>query len=194
MKRLILFAMVCLMLPQDTSARTWRVLKDGGGDAATIQFGIDSSSDGDTVLVAPGHYFENLDFLGKEIVVRSAGGPTTTTIDGGGTACVLFKNGEGSSTTIEGFTLTGGVTQPAIGIIESQPSILGNVISGNHGRTEGAGIYCVANNGDWSPVIKENILTDNSVTASGGAIGVYGWIAAIIEDNSMALVPTGAVS
>jgi hypothetical protein len=40
-------------------------------DQTTIQNGINAAVDGDTVLVQPGIYFENINFSGKNIVVTS---------------------------------------------------------------------------------------------------------------------------
>ena len=41
------------------------------GDYPTIQLGIGAAINGDTVLVQPGRYVENIDFLGKNITVAS---------------------------------------------------------------------------------------------------------------------------
>ena len=40
-------------------------------DFETIQGAINESEDGDTVLVQPGEYVENIDFDGKDITVAS---------------------------------------------------------------------------------------------------------------------------
>ena len=51
-------------------------------DQPTIQAAINAASNGDTVLVSPGTYFENINFIGKAITVKSASGPAVTIIDG----------------------------------------------------------------------------------------------------------------
>ena len=47
-------------------------------DFTAIQQAIDASSNGDTVLVAPGTYTENIDFGNKDIVLSSSGGAGET--------------------------------------------------------------------------------------------------------------------
>src|SRR4030081_3664850 len=51
-------------------------------DQPTIQAGINAAINGDTVLVSPGTYFENINFNGKAITVKSSAGPAVTIIDG----------------------------------------------------------------------------------------------------------------
>jgi hypothetical protein len=78
-------------------------------DFPSIQAAIDYAADGDTVLVGPGTYVENIDFLGKLITVRSTDGRGVTTIDGGGGGSVVsFRTGETGESVLDGFTITNG--------------------------------------------------------------------------------------
>ena len=58
-------------------AAEYHVREDGSGDFATIQDAIDGVNEGDTVIVHPGTYYENINFGGKNLVLRSEdpGGP-----------------------------------------------------------------------------------------------------------------------
>ncbi len=90
-------------------------------DYSTIQEAINASADGDTVLVADGTYFENINFNGKAITLASHflidGNKThidNTIINGSkptqpdkGTV-VQFDSGEDTTSVLYGFTITGG--------------------------------------------------------------------------------------
>jgi len=49
----------------------WEIKQDGTGNFTTIQEGINASVDSDTVLVYPGMYYENIDYLEKSLTVAS---------------------------------------------------------------------------------------------------------------------------
>ena len=84
-------------------------------DYTTIQAGIDSSADGDTVLVQPGAYVENINFNGHNIVLGSlflTTGDTSyisqTVIDGDSSGIVVRMGSLDSNTVLTGFTITRG--------------------------------------------------------------------------------------
>jgi Bacterial Ig-like domain (group 3) len=78
-------------------------------DQPTIQAGINAANTGDTVLVAPGTYYENIDFMGKAITVTSSGGASTTTIDASLNGTVVFLGTTSTvPATLQGFTIQNG--------------------------------------------------------------------------------------
>ena len=144
------------------------------GDQATIQAAIAAAADGDTVVVGPGTYVENLDFLGKDVSVVSSRGPAATVIDGNqGGSVVTFGVGEGPSATLEGFTIQNGIATFESGysgggvhISGSSPTIRGNVIVRN-ASCEGAGIGV----NFASPLITGNTISDNRPEGCSGGVG-----------------------
>src|SRR6266542_2986423 len=141
-------------------------------DQPSIQAAINAAGNGDTVLVAPGTYFENIDFLGRAITLQSQSGAAVTTINGQGLGpVVMIHSGESASTVLQGFTITNGSANFAsqysgggIYISNASPSILNNVISGNYTCDSGGGIF----SGSGSPLIQGNTITNNSQTGCSG--------------------------
>ena len=149
-------------------------------DEPTIQSGIVAAHDCDTVLVAPGTYYEKINFLGKEILVASwlitTGNPdfiAETIIDGEQNGCVvLFINGE-ESASLAGFTIRNGLSNNATyggGIScrnQSTPFLQDLIITNNYGF-RGGGIYCYRS----SPVL-ENVTIDLNKAKYGAGIYCY---------------------
>jgi len=107
--RVLQALLVCLVLiatiPRPAAAATINV----PADSATIQAAILGTLPGDTVLIAPGTYHENISFIGRSIVVRSSGGREATIIYGDSVnAAVRFETGEDTSAHLEGVTVRRG--------------------------------------------------------------------------------------
>ena len=139
----------------------------------TIQAGINAAANGDTVLVAPGTYAENINFLGKAITVASAKGSKVTIIDGGQRdSVVIFDSKETTTSILRGFTIRNGnaktyMTGGGISMqFSSAATISGNVIVGNQARL-GGGIYAQGG----TPLVQRNTINRNMATCGGGSGG-----------------------
>jgi hypothetical protein len=116
----------------------------------TIQIAIDVAADGDTVLVAPGTYMENIRFHGKSITVISSESAEVTVIDGGQKdATVRFQDGESMDAVLQGFTITNGSGDEYFKFFA--PPLGGYYV------IRGGGIYCF----EASPTIRHNRIVDN---------------------------------
>jgi len=150
---------------------------DGSEDFpfATIQYGINSSLNGDTVLVQPGTYTENINFIGKNISVGSLALTTNDTsyisqtiIDGSESGSVVtFSSSEDSTSILNGFTIRNGFALAGGGIYcdASSPSLINLKISENSASTLGGGIY---SDHSGHPVVESSEVTNNTAGAGGG--------------------------
>jgi hypothetical protein len=206
MKKLFIITFVTIIL-----AVTHSTIRNVPGSYTTIQAAINASVNGDTVLVATGTYFQNINFRGRKIVVTSryylTNDPSiiSSTIINGSTpafpdtgSCVIFNNGEDSTAVLQGFSITGGtgtkwhdehssgVFREGGGILiqYSSPVIQNNNIFNNQ-VTNLTGVVSVGGGGmrigDSYPRIYNNIVMNN--TGKYGAGIVLNYSGCIMENN-----------
>ncbi len=132
------------------------------GDYPTIQEGIDAAQNGDTVLVAPGEYWENPIIEEKNILITSSGGTENTLIRG----FFIFEGNIDSTCVLRGFYIFPYLgTESVITIRDCSPIVEGNVVrSGGAVFQMGGGIY--ARNS--AAIIRDNIIRNNAATIGGG--------------------------
>jgi len=114
----MVFSILFLFIEIPSSTATQIIVDiNGSGQTSSIQTGINIANNGDTVLVMPGTYFENINYNGKTLVVASlyllsnnADYINQTTIDGNmQDGVVKAISGEGSGTRLTGFTIQNGL-------------------------------------------------------------------------------------
>ena len=82
---------------------------DGGADFTTLADAIEAAADGDLLHVGPCTYTESIDFGGKMLRIVSTNGSADTIVEGrSGSPVVRAATGEGTGTTLAGFTLRNG--------------------------------------------------------------------------------------
>ncbi len=205
MKKILLPFLFCSVI---LSAKILKV----PSDHPAIQSAINSAVNGDTVVVFPGTYFENINFLGKNIVVTSRyyenADPQfilSTILNGSQpkhpdtASCVLIVSGENEGAVLQGFTVTGGkgtrwtdehgagVYREGGGILItlSSPVIRHNYILNNE-IFNGNNVLSTGGGGirvgDGSPLIEHNVITLNKALYGGGIVLNY-CSGAIVRNN-----------
>ena len=147
-------------------------------DQPTIQAGINTINDEDTVLVQPGTYAENINFIGKNIVVGSLFLTTQDTtyisqtiIDGDSIGTVVtFNGGEDTTSVLSGFTITNGFGTYGGGINcqTSSPTLSNLTIINNVADSYGGGINCY----NSTPILRYLVVDSNKSNNSGGGINL----------------------
>lgn len=170
------------------------------GDQPTIQQGIEAATNTDTVLVADGTYFENIDFIEKAITVASnflingdESHIANTIINGSQPinpdygSVVTFASNEDTTSVITGFTLTEGTGTLYSsgywggGILcdSSSPKVISNIVTNNSADYTG-GIVIVY---DCSPVLLNNVISYNTATIDVGGVTLWDNCNAYLEGN-----------
>lgn len=144
----------------------------GSGDYQTIQQAINASQDGDTIVVKPGTYAEQVGFSGRKVTVRSEApddpaivAATIIAADSG--YSVFFDFGEGATSVLEGFT----ITTRGVFCAGTAPTISKNRIR----DCAGPG---VAGESDAAPTIVSNTILSNRQEGIRGCNG-------LIEGNTI---------
>lgn len=193
-------------------ASTWYVRQDGSGDATSIISGVLIAGSGDTVLVAPGSYFEATIHIDKSVHLVSEVGPDETVITHMGTPETdenVIRVENAIDCSIIGFTIRGGICDWASrggGLLIGQSDVLvmNNKIHANW-CANGGGVYITGNPApsiisnlifsnsafvgggiyvsDSSPLIMNNTIVDNSVSVISAGLKVRGNSIPIIKYN-----------
>ncbi len=144
----------------------------------SIQTAIDNAVDTDELVVAPGTYFEAINFMGKAVWLHSSDGPEVTTIDGTGFLHVVqCVSGEGLDTVLDGFTITGGNANGKgddrrgggmSNLFNSNPTVTNCTFSGNNAFGGGGGMQ---NTNNSSPTVTNCTFSGNTTLGGGGGMG-----------------------
>ena len=166
-------------------------------DYNTIQGAINTAQSGDEIIVSPGFYRENINFLTKNLRLRSINflDPNCvaqTIIDGGGVnSCIAILGGQDESTVVAGLWIQNGHGQFGGGIhVDNSvgPVLMYNYITQNtaykpQGATTGGyGGGIDSRNYAYSEV-RNNTITGNFAEVAGGGVHVGPYSTCTIKNN-----------
>jgi len=158
--------------------RTITVGYGGDYDFNTIQVAIEDANNGDTIIVSEGTYYENINFKGKNITLRSTDpnnpdAVSATIIDGQQKGSVVtFLGIEDSNCVLSGFTITGGYTDGQGGGIcgNGMTAGINNCnIARNSAYRRGGGLFDCDGSITYCTITK-NIITASPATTEGAGL------------------------
>jgi predicted outer membrane repeat protein len=140
-------------------------------DYPTIQEGLNVAEEGDSVLVAPGIYYENIIWPETNEIKLIGNDEENCIIDGYQNGSVIcFENHVDSATLVSKFTITNGSASHGGGILcVGSPCLENLMISGNNANC-GGGIYCTKS---AEPIITEVAISNNTASEYGGGLYCY---------------------
>lgn len=166
----------------------------------TIQGAIDVAADGDTIIVQPGKYVENINFSGKNNILLGSltaiTGDTSyisqTMIDGGrnGVSVVTIENAR--TIKLTGLTITNGKAKRGGGIFckSSTISLENLIIRNNVAEMTGGGIY-ISGSSSHATIDKVTVTNNSADFLGGGGINIWGGDAKIFLSNIILKGNTG---
>lgn len=178
----ILFIAVLLASTSHATAATRRV----PSEYPAVQDGINAAAIGDTVLIAPGSYLENVR-INRRLVLLSESGPEVTTIDGQYNGPTVLIEYYVDHATIEGlrvihgddlgFHSAAGITFELLTAQGGYGTARRNIVEYNRAYYGAGGIFAVKH-----AVIEDNLIQYNNQDVGNSYAGAM-WVSGIIERN-----------
>jgi hypothetical protein len=179
--KLLLVALFLALAPLALASNTWYVDGVNGNDnndckspqtaCKTIGHAISLASSGDSVMVAPATYTENLTINISLKIIGAA--PKTTIVDGGGNGTVFTISG--GYVTLSKLTIRNGNAQEWGGGIFNGSALTLNrsIVTANSALNAGGGIAC----SDWGTLtVNHSTITANSTangSDGGGGVAIF---------------------
>ena len=193
LSKVLLLALLLALAPAALAKSTWYVDGVNGNDTndclssqtacKTIGHAISLASSGDTIMVAPAIYTENLIISTSLKIIGS--GATTTIVDGGGVNTVVTIGSGTPNVILSKLTVRNGYSQDYSGGINNWGTLTVNksTIAGNGGGITNAGTLTINNstisgNAGGGIVSYGMLMVNNSTITGNNAYqggGIYIW-------------------
>ncbi|MDD4308981.1 MAG: T9SS type A sorting domain-containing protein [Candidatus Cloacimonetes bacterium] len=175
----IFFVVISLFL-SDISALTRTVDINGTGQYTSIQSAVTASSPGDTVLVYPGRYYENVNLSINNLILVSLEYSTndqsfilTTIIDGGLNSSGIRINQNIQNIGVRGFSITN--SKSGISMGENSSSTITNCYIYENASAYGGGINVYK----CTTVLRGLCIYDNYAYIMGGGMYINGYMGTV---------------